>query len=145
MKTLSALFSVATLLSMAGGTTTLVSDDTRQPAAADSQCAGSEWVDDSSVAVLPIPVVAFFAPHADIHDIRADNYLKRQAVAARRISDRGVADDQDAPLGPVEGDFVRRLARHLDDRQRPDFIADPQLVVDARAAAAHVLGVVAAP
>jgi hypothetical protein len=31
-------------------------------------------VDDSSLAVLPIPVVAFFVPHWNLHDIKADDY-----------------------------------------------------------------------
>lgn len=42
-----------------------------------SHCEDGEFVDDSSVAVLPIPVVAFFVPHADINDIQADEYVRR--------------------------------------------------------------------
>ena len=34
-------------------------------------------VDDSSVAVLPVPVAAFFVPHADLNEIKAEDYLKR--------------------------------------------------------------------
>jgi hypothetical protein len=42
-----------------------------------SHCSGDEWADDSSLAVLPIPVVAFFVPHADLNEIKADDYLRR--------------------------------------------------------------------
>ena len=40
--------------------------------------------------------------------------LAQQAQAPGRVADHGVADDQQAALGPVEGDFARRLARHAD-------------------------------
>jgi hypothetical protein len=42
-----------------------------------AHCSGSEGVDDSSIAVLPVPVVAFVVPHANLHEIKADDYLKR--------------------------------------------------------------------
>lgn len=33
--------------------------------------------DDSSIAVIPVPLVAFFVPHADLNKINADDYLGR--------------------------------------------------------------------
>jgi len=68
------------------GCTTLVNDPVRQTTAAEAHCSGTEWADNSSVAVLPIPVVAFFVPHADIHDIKADDFLKRCGEPARLIN-----------------------------------------------------------
>jgi len=59
------------------GCSTLVHDDVRQTATSGKHCAGSEWTNDSSLAVLPIPVVAFFVPHTDLHEVKADDYLKR--------------------------------------------------------------------
>lgn len=67
---------LATVL-VASGCTTLVNDPARQTAAVEAHCSGAEWADNSSMAVLPVPVVAFFVPHVDIHDIKADDYLKR--------------------------------------------------------------------
>lgn len=68
---------VAGLLFLSGCTNTLVKDDVRRTATSGAHCSGSEWVNDSSLAVLPIPVVAFFVPHFDLHTIKADDYLKR--------------------------------------------------------------------
>ena len=50
-----ALFLSITLL-VSGCTSTLVRDDVKRTAGLDGHCAGSEWVDDSSLAVLPVPV-----------------------------------------------------------------------------------------
>ncbi len=58
-------------------TTTLVQDDVHETDTSSSHCSGSEWVNDSSLAVLPIPVVAFFVPHFDLNEVKADDYLKR--------------------------------------------------------------------
>ena len=70
-----ALF-VSTSLLLAGCTTALIRDDVRYPKT-EAHCSGSQGVDDSSIAVLPVPVVAFVVPHANLHDIKADDYLKR--------------------------------------------------------------------
>lgn len=72
----SVAFVLSLLLSMNGCTRALIHDDV-QHAQSGTHCSGSEGVDDSSLAVLPIPVVAFFVPHWDLNDIKADDYLKR--------------------------------------------------------------------
>ena len=64
------------LLLLAGCTSTLVHDDVKYPKT-EAHCSGSEGADDSSIAVLPVPVVAFIVPHVNLHDIKADQYLKR--------------------------------------------------------------------
>ncbi|MGE3978113.1 MAG: hypothetical protein AB7F94_11060 [Nitrospira sp.] len=63
-------------LLLGGCTTALVHDDVKYPKTG-AHCSGSQGVDDSSIAVLPVPVVAFVVPHANLHEIRADDYLKR--------------------------------------------------------------------
>ena len=63
-------------LLLGGCTSTLVHDDVKYPKTG-AHCSGSEGVDDSSIAVLPVPVVAFVVPHANLHEIKADDYLKR--------------------------------------------------------------------
>jgi len=72
-----AAFTGAMLVVLGGCSTTLVDDPARHTVAVDSHCSGSQWVDDSSVAVLPIPVVAFFTPHADLNGVQADQLLSR--------------------------------------------------------------------
>jgi len=71
------LLALTATMVLSGCSQTLVKDDTLQASAGTSHCSGSEWTDDSSMAVLPIPVVALLMPHADLNDIKADDYLKR--------------------------------------------------------------------
>lgn len=59
------------------GCTTLVNDPVRQTKSSAEHCSDTEWQDNSSLAVLPLPVVAFFVPHFDLNEIRADDYLRR--------------------------------------------------------------------
>lgn len=74
------------VLSLAGCTSHLVRDDTQYPRVGTAPCAGSEWADDSTLAVVPIPVVAFFTPRADLREIKADDYLKRCGDSRRLIN-----------------------------------------------------------
>lgn len=78
------ILSVAILLS--GCTSTLVRDDVKRTAGLDGHCAGSEWVDDSSLAVLPVPVVAFFVPHFDLHKVTSEPYLSRCGASTRVVN-----------------------------------------------------------
>ena len=76
----------AIILAISGCSSSLVKDDTVQTSAGTSHCAGSESVDDSTMAVIPIPVVAFLMPHTDLNDIKADNYLKRCGDSSKLIN-----------------------------------------------------------
>jgi hypothetical protein len=76
---------VTTSLLLTGCTKDLVRDDVKR-AQTGAHCSGSEGVDDSSIAVLPIPLVAFFVPHADLHEIKADDYLKRCGDPSKLIN-----------------------------------------------------------
>jgi len=71
------LLSLSAVLILTGCSEALVKDDTHYADAGAGHCSGSEWADDSTLAVLPIPVVAFFMPHTDLNEIKADDYLKR--------------------------------------------------------------------
>ncbi len=71
------LASLCVVVFLAGCTSTLVKDDTKQSRADTAPCSGSTWADDSTLASIPIPIVAFLVPHPSLHDIKADNYLKR--------------------------------------------------------------------
>ena len=78
------LLSIALLLS--GCTSILIHDDVKRTAGLDGHCAGSEWVDDSSLAVLPVPVVAFFLPHFDLHKISSESYMHRCGDSTRVVN-----------------------------------------------------------
>ena len=78
------VLSIALLLS--GCMSTLVRDDVKRTAGLDGHCAGSEWVDDSSLAVLPVPVVAFFMPHFDLHTVSSEAYLNRCGPSTRVVN-----------------------------------------------------------
>jgi hypothetical protein len=69
-----------------GCTTTLVKDEVRKNVTDVSHCAGSEWADNSSLAVLPIPVVAFFVPHVDMNEIEAEEYLRRCGESTQTVN-----------------------------------------------------------
>jgi hypothetical protein len=71
------VFLLIALSLMISGCTTLVNDGPTITEDKMAHCSGSESVDDSSIAVLPIPVVAFFTPHADLNEIKADDYLRK--------------------------------------------------------------------
>lgn len=76
---------LSSLLLLSGCTKALVHDDVKQ-AQTGAHCSGSEGIDDSSIAVLPVPFVAFFVPHVNLHDIKADNYLKRCGNPSKLIN-----------------------------------------------------------
>jgi hypothetical protein len=76
---------IAVLL-LSACSSTLIKDDTRQSTVGTAHCSGSEWADDSTLAVVPIPVVAFFMPHTDLNDIKADDYLKRCGDSSQLVN-----------------------------------------------------------
>lgn len=74
------------VLLLSGCTSTLVRDDVKRTTGLDGHCTGSEWVDDSSLAVLPVPVVAFFVPHFDLHKLTSEPYLSRCGASTRVVN-----------------------------------------------------------
>jgi uncharacterized protein YceK len=80
------LLTLAALLMLSGCSHVLVKDDTRQSSADTSHCSGAEWADDSTLAILPIPVVALLMPHTDLNEIKADDYLKRCGDSSKLIN-----------------------------------------------------------
>ena len=73
-------------LLLSGCTSTLVRDDVKRTAGLESHCQGSEWADNSSIAVLPVPIVAFITPHFDLHKISGEPYLNRCGPSTRVIN-----------------------------------------------------------
>lgn len=83
-KTNALILSLTLLLS--GCTSTLVRDDVKRTAGLDGHCSGSEWADNSSLAVLPVPVVAFIVPHFDLHKVSGEPYLNRCGASTRVVN-----------------------------------------------------------
>ncbi|MDH5640973.1 MAG: hypothetical protein OEY28_06740 [Nitrospira sp.] len=78
------LLSIASLL-LTGCVKDLVRDDVKLTKTG-THCSGSEGADDSSIAVLPVPLMAFFVPHFDLHEIKADQYLRRCGESTHLIN-----------------------------------------------------------
>ncbi len=83
-KTVSVLLSLA--LGLSGCSTTLIHDELKRTVSTERHCAGSEWADNSSVAVLPVPVVAFFVPHFDLNKVSSEPYLGRCGDSTRVVN-----------------------------------------------------------
>jgi hypothetical protein len=80
------LASFVLVVILPGCSHSLVKDDTYHDNDETAHCSGSEWADDSTLAVLPIPVVAFLMPHTDLNEIKADDYLKRCGDTTKLIN-----------------------------------------------------------
>ncbi|HEY2485802.1 MAG TPA: hypothetical protein VGI36_11675 [Candidatus Binataceae bacterium] len=80
---------------LAGCVDTIVHDEPSAPRNVVSHCQGSENVDASSVAAIPIPVVAFFSPHADLRNLKPEDYLNRCGPTTE-LANRDVVVDKSA-------------------------------------------------
>ena len=80
------LFVMTASMLLSGCVSTLVHDDVKRTTGIDGHCSGSQWVDDSSIAVLPIPIVAFVTPHFDVHQVSSEPYLNRCGASTRVIN-----------------------------------------------------------
>ena len=77
---------LSTTLLLSGCASTLVHDEVKRTAGLEGHCSGSEWVDDSSIAVLPVPVVAFVTPHVDLRNISGEPYVSRCGASTRVVN-----------------------------------------------------------
>ena len=91
------LFVMTASMLLSGCVSTLVHDDVKRTTGIDGHCSGSQWVDDSSIAVLPVPVVAFLTPHIDLRDVSSEPYLNR-CGASMRVINRDVSVNRVACL-----------------------------------------------
>jgi hypothetical protein len=85
-KSIGVTFPIALAFAMAPGCTYSLVHDYPTAAANVSHCSGSENIDDSSIAVVPIPAVAFFSPHTELHQIEPDDYLNRCGPSTRLVN-----------------------------------------------------------
>jgi hypothetical protein len=57
-------------------------------AAVSTHCSGSEWMDNSMYAVVPVPIVAFASPTQEMNEIRSDDVLARCGPSDRIVNQR---------------------------------------------------------
>jgi hypothetical protein len=58
-----------------------------------SHCSGSEWMDNSMIAVVPVPIVAFASPTQEVNEITTDDVLRRCGPPAQ-LANRHVEVDR---------------------------------------------------
>ena len=63
-------------------------------------CEGTQWSDDSSVSMVPVPFVAFLFPHTDQFVINPDDYLQ-QCAPSTQLVNREVIVDRNACIPAV--------------------------------------------
>src|SRR5439155_1210700 len=80
-------------------TTDVLVDETGRPRpAVATHCAGSEWTDNSMIAVVPLPIIGYASPTQQINEIKTDDVLSRCGPPDRLTNRRGEADRADVPL-----------------------------------------------
>ena len=77
---------LAALGMLSGCSYSMVHDNPTPTANVIAHCEGSENVDDSSIAVVPVPIVAFLSPHADLHTVEPEDYLNRCGQPTRLVN-----------------------------------------------------------
>ncbi len=84
------LLSGAVLLS---GCSTVMVQDPIQPVPMNSAyCEGTQWSDDSSVSMVPVPFLAFFFPHTDQYVLKPDEYLQQCAPSIQLVNREVIVD-----------------------------------------------------
>ena len=81
---------VAAALALAGCTAltrdVLVKESGQPAQAVASHCSGSEWKDNSMIAVVPVPIVAFASPTQELNEIKTDDVLRRCGPPERLVN-----------------------------------------------------------
>ena len=78
--------SVVGMVILSGCTTVLVEDEVKPVPTQSAYCEGSEWSDDSSVSMVPVPIVAFLFPHTDMYAIEPKYYLRQCGPSSQLVN-----------------------------------------------------------
>jgi hypothetical protein len=70
------------------------------PAGATTHCSGSEWMDNSMMAVVPIPIIGLGMPTQEINEIKSDDVLSKCGPPDRLLN-RHVEVDRTACVPTV--------------------------------------------
>jgi hypothetical protein len=102
----------------------LVHDELVRPAdIPQAHCRGAEWTDESSVAAVPLPVVAFLSPQIDLNEIEAEAYLDR-CGDPRHLVNRDVSVDRSACIPAAVGSRLLTLGIYQWCPSHVDWSAD---------------------
>jgi hypothetical protein len=120
-----AAFGFIVLTGMLGCTQkALVHDELVRPSVIpQAHCRGEEWTNESSIAAVPIPVVAFLSPQVDLHEIKADDYLNR-CGEPRQLVNRDVSVDRSACVPAAVTSRIFTLGIYQWCPSRVDYSAD---------------------
>lgn len=88
-----------------------------------AHCRGSEWTDESSVAAVPLPVVAFLSPQVDLNEVQAEDYLAR-CGDSRHLVNRDVSVDRSACVPAALGSRLLTLGIYQWCPSHVDWSAD---------------------
>jgi hypothetical protein len=110
MRTILATLGCAILAGTLGcGPKRLVHDDIERSATIpEARCRGAEWTDESSIAAIPIPVVAFLSPQVDLHEVVPEDYLRRCGTPPTLVN-REVSVDRSACIPAALGSRILTL------------------------------------
>jgi hypothetical protein len=70
----------------------LVDERAKPEAPVVSHCAGSEWTDNSMMAIVPIPIIGLGMPTQEINEIKADDVLSKCGPRDRLANERVEVD-----------------------------------------------------
>lgn len=70
-------------------TDVLVKESGNPRPVATAHCSGSEWTDNSMIAVVPLPIISYASPTQEINEIKADDVLA-QCGPLDRLANRHV-------------------------------------------------------
>jgi hypothetical protein len=88
-----------------------------------AHCRGTEWTDESSVAAVPLPVVAFLSPQVALNDVQGQDYLNR-CGDSRSLVNRDVSVDRSACVPASLGSRILTLGIYQWCPARVDWSAD---------------------
>src|SRR5439155_650924 len=74
-------------------TDVLVNETGRPRPALSTHCAGSEWTDNSMIAVVPLPIISYASPTQEINEVKTDDVLSR-CGPPDRLTNRRVEVDR---------------------------------------------------
>lgn len=94
LKPLDLILLIGTLL-LSGCSSTLVKDPVQPVPMASAFCEGSEWSNDSTASIVPVPIFAFFFPHYNMYEINPEEYLRLCAPSTQLVN-REVIVNRDA-------------------------------------------------
>ena len=71
---------------LSGCSTVMVQDPVKPVPMNSAYCEGTQWSDDSSVSMVPVPIFAFLFPHTDMYVIQPEGYLQQCAPSSQLVN-----------------------------------------------------------